>query len=152
MGRRWTTPGHASTEPECCPCALKLYRSSVESPYVGDDQATADAVVFSVPRVAVSVAKRAYPGAVGFVAFGVALGGGHAGVLGPLVAIIFFGSLLTLGVVVLRWVQARGLCQRSDRTLIVSWSASDGGPLPWVPNLRFPAPEHLNGPPPRDAD
>ena len=89
---------------------------------MGDDEERANAVVFIVPRVAVSVAKRAYPGAIGFVALGVVIGGGHSGLLGPLLAIAFFGTFLTLGVVVLRWVQARGLCQRSDRTLVVSWS------------------------------
>ena len=88
---------------------------------MADYEPRANAVVFVVPRVAVSVAKRAYPGAIGFVAFGVVVGGGHAGLLAPLVAVAFFGSFLTLGLVVLRWVQARALCQRSERTLVVTW-------------------------------
>ena len=101
--------------------ALQLRNRNVDRHDVGDYEQGANAVVFVVPRVAGSVAKRAYPGAIGFVAFGVVIGGGHAGLLGPLVAAAFFGSFLTLGVVVLRWVQARGLCQRSDRTLVVTW-------------------------------
>jgi hypothetical protein len=96
----------------------------VEIHRVGDDEDRPNAVVFMVPRIAVSVARRAYPGAIGFVAFGEAIGGGggDGGLLGPLVAIVFFGTFLTLGLVVLRWVQARGLCKRSDRALVVSWS------------------------------